>query len=386
MNNPSSPRALAVARARRIVGRAVRDAAADDAVPVTSVAGDPRAARVHATHMGPDRAAVAAVVTELPHVVEVVERLGRDRRLGGVGVGREDQRRPVAPAPAQLRRDQLLRHTRAGRLPGEELREPVDVLLQHPQRREAAVGPQRARCRDRIGMPAELAGITKQELAHRRPRKAIGQPGRRDTVHGGLGQPVPVPEMRHIPGQAFPVAASQLPPPRRPRPLQPPGRRLQRGRRLREHHQHQVQIRISEPAQPPLRATVTDITHQRRPRHRPFGILGRETRPRLRRNPKRPQPGEGEAEIDTRLRLDRPRLGRGNRRNSRIVGNRREKGPRPRRLLHRQPDAAGHRHRVSPQDQPLHVAEIDRDRRIPTHPAQPAPLAMSTMSRTVRWG
>jgi hypothetical protein len=65
----------------------VRDAAADDAVPVATVAGHSGPARVHAADMRPDRAAVSAFVTELPHVVEVVERRRRDRWLVGVGVG-----------------------------------------------------------------------------------------------------------------------------------------------------------------------------------------------------------------------------------------------------------------------------------------------------------
>ena len=46
--------------------------APDDPVPVTPVAGHPRATRIHPAHMRPDRTAITPFIAELPDIVEVI--------------------------------------------------------------------------------------------------------------------------------------------------------------------------------------------------------------------------------------------------------------------------------------------------------------------------
>jgi hypothetical protein len=152
-------------------------------------------------------------------------------------------------------------------------------------------------------MPAELAGVAEQELP---TGAAAGDRAARIAGHRPRWAETAVGTKCHIPRQAFPVVASQLPPARHFHPLhrQSP---LQRRRRLGEHHQHQVQTRISDQLSLPGPLPPTSPTSAARATAHSTYSVGKLARDCA--DTECPQPGEREPEVDTRLRLRRPAAG-----------------------------------------------------------------------------
>src|SRR5262249_54911722 len=142
-------------------------------------------------------------------VVEAVVLLGR--KIGVRACRRQRERHAVAPAAAELRRDQLAIQVR---LPGgrrEELFEAVTVLREDPERDEAAVWPELVlRLRNRVRVVVVLTLVAEEELAGRRLWEDVRQRRGKGTVDRRLREAVAVTEVGDISRQRAAVVRGQL--------------------------------------------------------------------------------------------------------------------------------------------------------------------------------
>ena len=152
-----------VVRLRRVVGRAVRHAAANEPVVVVaaaglSLAGDGLASRIDPADVRPDRTAQTLRITRPVriHILEVVQLLRRDSTRGAVGVRGERKRNAVAPPSAHLGGEQLRIDPLLVRL--QEILEADHIGPDHLEDGETAIAPQFRRLRHEV-----ILGLVQQD-------------------------------------------------------------------------------------------------------------------------------------------------------------------------------------------------------------------------------